>query len=69
MQIRCNTKHGLINNQRDPAMKKTRGMLKSVLMGMIAAAVCCMMIFIIVSVNIFERAELGLFGYKAIVAS
>lgn len=48
-------------------MKKAFHIIKSVLVWLVAALAVCMMIFTIVSVNTFDRADRSLFGYKAFI--
>lgn len=48
-------------------MKKALHILKTVLVWLVVALAVCMMIFTIVSVNTFDRADRSLFGYKAFI--
>ncbi len=48
-------------------MKKAFHIIKSVLVWLVVALAVCMMIFTIVSVNTFDRADRSLFGYKAFI--
>lgn len=48
-------------------MKKALNITKSVLTWLVVALAVCMMIFTIVSVNVFDRTERNLFGYKAFI--
>lgn len=48
-------------------MKKTLHILKTVLVWLVVALAVCMMIFTIVSVSTFDRADRSLFGYKAFI--
>ena len=48
-------------------MKKALNIIKNILVWLVVALAVCMMIFTIVSVNIFDRTDRSLFGYKAFI--
>lgn len=48
-------------------MKKALHIIKNIFVGLVVALAVCMMIFTIVSVNTFDRADRSLFGYKAFI--
>ena len=48
-------------------MKKTWNIIKNVMVWLVVATAVFMMIFTIVSVTIFDRADRNLFGYKAFI--
>lgn len=48
-------------------MKKVLSILKSVFTAIVLIAAVCMMIFTVVSVSTFDRADRNIFGYKAFI--
>lgn len=48
-------------------MKKALHIIKNIFVGLVVALAVCMMIFTIISVNTFDRADRSLFGYKAFI--
>lgn len=48
-------------------MKKALHIIKNIFVWLVVALAVCMMIFTIVSVNTFDRADRSLFGYKAFI--
>lgn len=48
-------------------MKKTLNIIKTVLVWGFAISAVCMMLFTVISVNIFNRSDRNLFGYKAFI--
>lgn len=48
-------------------MKKTLHILKNIFVWLVVAVAVCMMIFTVVSVNTFDRADRSVFGYKAFI--
>ena len=48
-------------------MKKTWNIIKNVMVWLVVATAVFMMIFTIVSVTMFDRADRNLFGYKAFI--
>lgn len=48
-------------------MKKALHIMKNVFVWLVAALAVCMMIFTIISVNTFDRADRDIFGYKAFI--
>ncbi len=48
-------------------MKKVLHIIKTIFVWLVVALAVCMMIFTIVSVNTFDRADRSLFGYKAFI--
>lgn len=48
-------------------MKKILNILKSVFTAIVLVAAICMMIFTVVSVSTFDRADRNIFGYKAFI--
>ena len=48
-------------------MKKTLHIIKNIFVWLVVAVAVCMMIFTVVSVNTFDRADRSIFGYKAFI--
>ncbi len=48
-------------------MRKALHIIKNIFVGLVAVMAVCMMIFTVVSVNTFDRADRSLFGYKAFI--
>lgn len=48
-------------------MKKTLHIIKNIFVWLVVAVAVCMMIFTVVSVNTFDRADRSVFGYKAFI--
>lgn len=48
-------------------MRKTLNVIKSIIVWLIVALAVCMMIFTVLSVNMFDRTDRSLFGYKAFI--
>ena len=49
-------------------MKNKLHVIKNIFVWLVAAIAICMMIFTIVSVSTFDRADRSLFGYKAFIS-
>ena len=45
-------------------MKKTLHIIKNIFVWLVVAVAVCMMIFTVVSVNTFDRADRSIFGFK-----
>lgn len=48
-------------------MRKALNVIKNIFVWLMVALAVCMMIFTVVSVNTFDRADRSLFGYKAFI--